>query len=411
MPKNKTDLFDITHRGYSMSASSDEVEITMYGEIVETHPYDWWTDEPIAGDFIIQDEFLKDLDTALSSGAKKLKIRLNSIGGDCSVSLLIHNRLREVANNDVEISCVVDGVAISGGSLIMCACDNVSVNPSSLIMIHKAWAYVCGGYNADELRERAVTMDAWDKAQIEIYKRKTKLSDTVLSHMMANTTYMTGREAVEKGFADTVIEDAEPLTIAASADRTSLYVSGRKYHLASGMIAPESIPTVATSKEEVINNPPDSTGNNEGGTHMAQNFEELRAENPELAAQIEKDFNASATTERNNATAAAAEAERKRLSEIDEIASLYDEETVRKAKYDEPCTAQEMAFKAAVAAKKSGTAFMQNLGKDYQASGASEVGAVPGADDDKGGDENKSPEARMAEARANMKALLHPETK
>lgn len=107
---------------------------------------------------------------------------------------------------------------MSGGSLIMCACDTVRVNPSSLVMIHKCWTFLWGGYNADELREQATQQEAWDKMQMEVYTRKTGLSATVISHMMADTTYMTGREAIDKGFADELIEDAEPTSIAASAD-------------------------------------------------------------------------------------------------------------------------------------------------------------------------------------------------
>ena len=74
-----------------------------------------------------------------------------------------------------------------------------------------------GGYNADELRGQANQQDAWDKMQMEIYKRKTGLTDADILGMMAETTYMTGRETVEKGFADELIEDAEPLGIAASS--------------------------------------------------------------------------------------------------------------------------------------------------------------------------------------------------
>lgn len=80
--------------------------------------------------------------------------------------------------------------------------------------------------------------------QSEVYKRKTGLSETVIMHMMADTTYMTGREAIEKGFADELIEDAEPVGIAASADGRSLFVRGKQFHLAPGMFAPDNIPTV-----------------------------------------------------------------------------------------------------------------------------------------------------------------------
>ena len=77
--------------------------------------------------------------------------------------------------------------------------------------------------------------------QATIYQRKTGLSETEILGMMAETTYTTGREAVEKGFADKLIEDAEPLQIAASADGHSLYIGSRTMHLAPGMTAPAAL--------------------------------------------------------------------------------------------------------------------------------------------------------------------------
>lgn len=164
--------------------------------------------EPVEGQYILLSEFLEDLKQI--SGCTSITIRMNSYGGDAGSSNMIHNRLRELARNGTKLTCIVDGVAMSGGSLIMCACDTVRVNPSSLVMIHKCWTFLWGGYNADELREQATQQEAWDKMQMEVYTRKTGLSATVISHMMADTTYMTGREAIDKGFADELIEDAEP---------------------------------------------------------------------------------------------------------------------------------------------------------------------------------------------------------
>ena len=237
---------DIKRKGYALSygESKESAEITMYGDIVETKPVDWWTGKECAGDFIVQSEFLEDLNAV--EGCKNLTIRMNSLGGDAGVSILIHNRLRELAEKGTELNCIVDGAAMSGGSLIMCACDNITVNPSSLIMIHKCWTTLFGAYNADELRQIAKSNDAYDKAQASIYSRKTGLSETVITHMMADTTYMTGKEAVDKGFADSLTENAEPLSIAASADRRSLVICGRTVHLPKGMTAPEGMPTVTS---------------------------------------------------------------------------------------------------------------------------------------------------------------------
>ena len=181
---------------YAMSMEDGRnAEITMYGKIVAQQPTDWWGN-PIPGDYIVQSEFISDLDSI--GKAKSVTIRMNSLGGDAGVSILIHNRLRELAARGTALTCIVDGVAMSGGSLIMAACDTVKVNPSSLIMIHKCWSTLWGGYNAVELREEADACEAWDKAQASIYKRKCGLSEEEITRMMAATTYMTGQEALTK---------------------------------------------------------------------------------------------------------------------------------------------------------------------------------------------------------------------
>lgn len=402
---------------YSMATSDgNSAEIVMYGDIYEQQPTDWWGD-PVDGQFITLEEFLSDLKQI--EGCKALTIRMNSYGGDAGASNMIHNRLRELARGGAELTCIVDGVAMSGGSLIMCACDTVKVNPSSLVMIHKCWGFFWGGYNADELREAAGQYDAWDKAQVSIYKRKTGLSDTVISHMMADTTYMTGREAVEKGFADELIEDSEPLSIAASADGRSLFVRGQQLHLAPGMFAPDTIPTVkseAPAPAKTNTNQPAQTGN-EGGKTMAKNLEELRAENPELAEALMAEAKAAVSAPAAGGTppappagaddvSAAVQAEQRRIQEIDELAGLYDAETVKAAKYGEKaCTAQEMAYRAAQKAAQQGKKFLSDLDDDTQASGAQGVPAAgdPGTPPPQ---ESQTPDQRMATARAEVKALF-----
>jgi len=323
---------------------------------------------------------------------------------------------------------------MSGGSLIMCACDHVRVNPSSLIMIHKCWTFLFGGYNADELREQAAQQDAVDRMQIEIYKRKTGLSETVLSHMMSDTTYMTGREAAEKGFADEVIEDAEPLDIAASADGRILFVGGRQMHLAPGMFVPDIIPTVtpeAAASGASNKNSLGQTGEQNGGKTMANTLEELRVENPALAEALMAEARAAVSTTPGgtapvpapavppapapqagaDAVSAAVQAEQKRIQEIDELSALYDAETVNAAKYGEnACTAQEMAYRAAQKAAKKGKKFLDDLDDDAKTSGAQGVQAAgdPGAPPP---EETMTPNQRMDAARAKVKTLFQKEEK
>ena len=415
-------------------ADGENAEITMYGEIVERQPKHWWTGEPLEGDFIVQDEFLRDLENL--SGAKTLTIRMHSIGGDAGVSILIHNRLRDLSAKGTALTCIVDGVAMSGGSLIMCACDNVEVNPSSLVMIHKAAISIWDSCNADDLRKHASALDAWDKAQVSIYKRKAPgLSDMTISNMMAKTTYMTGTEAVEKGFANKLLENAEPLNIAASADGRSLFVRGRQVHLMPGMFAPETIPTVTPEAEATVeanNQKPAQTGGQNGGSIMAKTLEELRKEDPALAEQLMAEARAAVSASGVSSTPAApatpappaappatpsaqgtedvdpAQAERQRLQDIDALAGVFDAKTIKAAKYGEhPCTAQEMVYAAAQKASQQGGKFLAALMADTQGSGAQDVGAANGAGSDgtagTGGED--TPQAMAAQAKLDAQAF------
>ena len=374
--KNKT--FSLDRPCYTLAVvDGRKAELTMYGEIVESQPTDWWGD-PIDGQFIILSEFLKDLDEI--KGCKELTIHINSVGGDAYASISIHNRLRELANNGMDITCVVDGVAMSGGSLIMCAADTIKVNPSSIVMIHDCWTYVWSSADSSALRKLADSLDVINESQAEIYVRKTGKDVDEIRKLMSATTYLTGRKAVENGFADELIEDAEDADIEVSADHKTLYAFGRKMRVAAMGQLPEGIKThiemIETDPETDggdIENQPEASGKIGGSEPMT--FEEFRMENPEAAEAALAEAKASVSHEE------AVQAERQRIADIDDIASLYDAETVRAAKYTNPCTAQEMAFRAAVEMAKQGRTFMSNLESDVNDSGAQEIGAAPGGND------------------------------
>ena len=87
MPNNPFIPISIRRACYAMTnADGNEAEISMYGDIVESQPINYWTGEPVEGSFIIQDEFSKDLNEVVGAGCKKLTLRMNSYGGDAGVS-------------------------------------------------------------------------------------------------------------------------------------------------------------------------------------------------------------------------------------------------------------------------------------------------------------------------------------
>lgn len=385
MSKPKKKVFN--RQAYTLAVvDGKHAEMTLYGDIVESRPVDWWTGEPIEGNFIIQQEFLDDLESI--KDAEDLTIHLNSCGGDAFVSVSIHNRLRELSDGGMDITCIVDGAAMSGGSLIMCACDTVKVNPSSVIMIHDCWSYVWDRLNSTKLRKLADDLDVINESQAEIYTRKTGLDLTEIRQMMAKETMMTGRKAKEKGFADELIEANADTDVAVSADHHSLIACGRKMRFAALGELPEGIKVIESSPETALstkgqtedggdNIKPEASaeGENKGGIPMT--LEELRQSDPEAAEALVAEAQASVSHED------AIRAERQRIADIDAVASLFDAETVNAAKYGEnPCTAQEMTYRAAQEMAKQGKTFLSNMKADYKESGAEGITPAPASEED-----------------------------
>lgn len=374
---------------YSLATlEGNRAEINMYGDVVESRPVDWWTGEPISGDFIMLDEFMKDLETLKQ--AKHIDIHMNSVGGSVYAALPIYNRLNEL---DAEITVTVDGVAMSAASFIMCAADTIKVNSTSIVMIHKAMALFLGWYNADDARKDADTLDTYDRALASAYVKKTGLSENEILQMMSATTYMTGAEAFDKGFADEVIDGGE-LDIAASADGKTVTINGRTIAFPGtflGEVA-ENIQKVTTEAGEPAadltnTKQPGDAGNLKGGTPMFKSLEEMKAQEPELYATCMAEARTAVSEELGNAADKARADERKRIQDIDAIAKQFDDETVSAAKYGEkPLTAQEMAFNAAVKAAEDGKKALGDLKDDAKNSGTQDVQASPGPADNSAGE-------------------------
>lgn len=126
-------------------------------------------------------------------------------------------------------------------------------------------------------------------------------------------------------------------------------------------------------------------------------YEELKAQEPELLSQIETDARNAAVQQ---AGADAAAAERKRLADIDSIAvSVPDQQMVQDAKYGEnPCSAQELAFRVMQASAAQGQQFLADYTSDGAASGTGKVGAAPN---------NGAPVSQAEEDAADIQAVVN----
>ena len=355
----------------------DGATIDMYGEVVQTRPKDFWTGKPMEGNFIAVDEFLKDLDQL--KGKDHVTVHINSVGGDFYAGLAIYNRLRTM---NISVTTINDGLAASAGSIIFMAGDKGKrkVHAGSNLMIHGVLSFFYGYYNTGDLKDAIKTLEAHNAAAIDAYVEATGLDQETVKTAMSKDTYMTGKKAVEAGWADEVItgEGVAPVAMKLTPDKSRLMVNGHAVAACLFGKLPEGIPEMTaeefaeistnnsgTPAPQARNNNPENGGN---AKMEIKTQEELRKAFPELVAQIEAAAKAQGATE-----------ERNRIQEIESVqAAIGDANLVADAKYGEkPMNAQELAFAAMKAQAAVGAQVVNNLNTDAQNSGAAAVVATP----------------------------------
>jgi ATP-dependent Clp protease protease subunit len=196
-----------------LAAEADEPNtISIYDVIGE----DWWT----GGGFTSA-----RLAGALRAiGPKPVTVKINSPGGDMFEGISMYNLLRE---HPAKVSIEVMGYAASAASVIAMAGDDVAMGRGSMLMIHKAWGLVIG--NDDDFRAAADLFGKFNAAMVEIYAARTGMKDADVLAMLAGDgkgadgTWLTAGEAVDKKFADRLIDDqpAEKASAKVSSEITS----------------------------------------------------------------------------------------------------------------------------------------------------------------------------------------------
>lgn len=374
------------------SVSEDEGEIVLYGDVLSQQPIDWWTGEPEPGMYITPEGFMEDL--ALVKDKSKITVKLNSCGGDLYTGIAIHNAIKSLS---AEINVVVEGIAASAASVIMCAGDTVSVYPGSLVMIHEPRCTVIDYCGVDDLKAIIKMLNAGIDSCAEVYAAKTGDAVEHLKSMMHKETWMTGKEAIDKGFADELIDGADPDMKMCGKD--VLMVAGIR-HDVKGLHIPESLGIErisAAALAEDIKPEGETEESQKGETQMSfNNTEELRTAEPQLVSQIEAEA-------ADRAVAQAVADERARQRAIDEIAAVVgDDQLVQEAKYGEkPCTAEQLALRAMQAQAALGAEHLENVAADNAASGAQKVEASAATEDEQ---KPLTKEERRAQGRAAAKA-------
>jgi len=168
--------------------ASEKPSIYIYDEI------GFWGTE--AGEFVEQ---LIKLD------ADEIDLHLNSPGGEVFDGLAIYNSLKQ---HKAKINVYVDGLAASAASFIAQAGDSIIMARNAQMMIHDGIA-ICYG-NEQDMLETADLLGKISNNIADIYAQRAGEDQDYWRNLMREELWMTGREAVDMGLADSVLdEDSE----------------------------------------------------------------------------------------------------------------------------------------------------------------------------------------------------------
>ena len=142
----------------------------------------------------------KDIGRQLKAIGGPVEVQINSPGGDVFEGFAIYNVLRE---HPYAVDVKVLGMAASAASVVAMAGDNIMVGSSAFIMIHNCWVLAVG--NRHDMRETADFLEPFDKALRDVYVARTGNTDAQISSWMDAETYFSGKDAVDKGFADALL--------------------------------------------------------------------------------------------------------------------------------------------------------------------------------------------------------------
>ena len=192
---------------YALETNGSEADVYIFGDITS---WEWF--ESDVSSYTLSKE-LNELDTKIET----INVHINSYGGEVAEGLAIYNMLR---NHNAKVVTYCDGFACSIASVIFMAGDERIMNNASLLMIHNAWMYTAG--NADQLRKDADDLEKITQASIEAYKSHVSITEDELKELLDNETWLLPSDALEKGFATSIVGESATDKAAAGA-RKSLF--------------------------------------------------------------------------------------------------------------------------------------------------------------------------------------------
>lgn len=183
-----------------LNESAEEATIDIYGEI----GYEGWDrseDENTAR------QLSEELDRIKAIKAKRITVRINSLGGDVNHALAIHDLLAE---HPASITTQINGLCASAATIVAMAGSERKMSKNALFLIHQCSAWI-GRANQETLSQELETQKTVNHRLLSIYNEKCPDREREIEELLkANNgrgKWLTAAEAQELGFVTDVYNE------------------------------------------------------------------------------------------------------------------------------------------------------------------------------------------------------------
>jgi ATP-dependent protease ClpP protease subunit len=153
---------------------------------------------------------VEDITNALNELEGDVTLRINSRGGEVGSALTIFNRVREYDKG--RTTSIVDGYAFSSAGWVALACDERKICTGGIWMCHNPMMYpeVKSLSDIDKIKNQ---WEANYNSIVDILSTTTGLAEDVVKDMMENETFLSAKEAVEKGVFHSIHDSKADLKV------------------------------------------------------------------------------------------------------------------------------------------------------------------------------------------------------
>ena len=139
----------------------------------------------------------------LLAGDGDITVWINSPGGCVFAAAEIYTVLREYPGR---VTVKIDGMCASAASVVAMAGAEVLMSPVSYMVIHNPSTIAIG--DSDEMLRAKATLDEIKEGIINAYQAKTRLPREEISRLMNEESCFNAKKAVQLGFADGMLYEA-----------------------------------------------------------------------------------------------------------------------------------------------------------------------------------------------------------